>query len=65
MLALQGHRVYTAANRAVALEKFRQRAHDVILSDLRMSELGGTIVGNLAIGAAFDAGARLGFQSFP
>jgi hypothetical protein len=25
----------------------------------------GTIVGNLAIGAAFDAGEMLGFQSFP
>jgi hypothetical protein len=25
----------------------------------------GTIVGNLAIGAAFDAGETLGFQSFP
>jgi hypothetical protein len=25
----------------------------------------GAVIGNLAIGAAFDAGARLGFQSFP
>jgi hypothetical protein len=25
----------------------------------------GTVVGNLAVGAAFDVGAKLGFQSFP
>jgi CheY-like chemotaxis protein len=41
MLALHGYRVDTAGNGAIALEKLRQRAYDVILSDLRMPELDG------------------------
>jgi signal transduction histidine kinase/CheY-like chemotaxis protein len=41
MLALHGYQVETAGNGAIALEKLRQRAYDVILSDLRMPDLDG------------------------
>jgi signal transduction histidine kinase/CheY-like chemotaxis protein len=41
MLAVHGHRVETAGNGAIALEKLRQHAYDVILTDLRMPELDG------------------------
>jgi signal transduction histidine kinase len=41
MLAVDGHQVETAANGAMALAKLRERAYDLILSDLRMPELDG------------------------
>ena len=41
MLSDDGHRVETAANGAAALDKLRERAYDLILSDLRMPELDG------------------------
>jgi CheY-like chemotaxis protein/two-component sensor histidine kinase len=41
MLSADGHRVETAANGAAALDKLRERAYDLILSDLRMPELDG------------------------
>ncbi len=41
MLSVDGHRVETAANGVVALEKLQQRTFDLILSDVRMPELDG------------------------
>jgi CheY-like chemotaxis protein len=41
MLAVDGHRVETAPNGAIALQKLKAGAYDVILSDLRMPELDG------------------------
>jgi signal transduction histidine kinase len=42
MLSADGHDVETAANGRIALAKLRERAYDLILSDLRMPELSGT-----------------------
>jgi signal transduction histidine kinase len=41
MLSLEGHRVETAGSGVIALEKLRERAYDVILSDMRMPGLDG------------------------
>jgi two-component system NtrC family sensor kinase len=41
MLSADGHEVETAENGAVALDKLRGRAYDLILCDLRMPELDG------------------------
>lgn len=41
LLALDGHRVETAPNGLVALEKLRERPYDLVVSDLRMPELDG------------------------
>ena len=41
LLLLDGHRVETVANGALALERLRERAYDVVLSDVRMPELDG------------------------
>jgi PAS domain S-box-containing protein len=41
LLMIDGHQVDTAANGAVALRKLRERAYDLILSDLRMPEMDG------------------------
>jgi CheY-like chemotaxis protein len=41
LLAGDGHRVDTAPNGRVALEKLGRRAYDMILSDIRMPELDG------------------------
>ncbi len=41
MLAADGHEVETAANGALALDRLRERACDLIVSDLRMPELDG------------------------
>jgi len=41
LLAADGHQVETAANGVQALDKLRERAYDLIVSDLRMPELDG------------------------
>jgi PAS domain S-box-containing protein len=41
LLMIDGHRVDTAANGAVALRKLQECAYDLILSDLRMPEMDG------------------------
>ncbi len=41
MLSADGHEVETAANGVVALEKLRERAYDLILSDIVMPQLDG------------------------
>ena len=41
MLSVDGHQVETAANGVIALEKLRERAYDLVVSDLRMPELDG------------------------
>ncbi len=41
ILAAEGHQVETAATGAVALSKLRERAYDLILSDIKMPELDG------------------------
>ncbi len=41
ILSADGHQVDTAANGALALEKLRERAYDLILSDIKMPELDG------------------------
>ncbi|MFQ5899155.1 MAG: PAS domain S-box protein [Candidatus Methylomirabilia bacterium] len=41
MLSADGHQVETAADGAMALDKLRERAYDVILSDIRMPKLDG------------------------
>jgi signal transduction histidine kinase len=41
MLAADGHQVDMAANGALALDKLRERAYDLVLSDLRMPVLDG------------------------
>jgi len=41
LLVLDGHRVETVANGALALERLRERAYDVILSVIRMPKLDG------------------------
>lgn len=41
LLAIDGHRVETAANGVIALEKLRARDYDLVLSDIRMPELNG------------------------
>ena len=41
LLLLDDYRVDTVANGALALERLRERAYDVILSDIRMPELDG------------------------
>ncbi len=41
MLSVDGHHVETASNGALALDKLRERAYDLILSDVRMPELDG------------------------
>ncbi len=41
ILSTDGHRVETATNGVVALEKLRERTYDVILSDVRMPQLDG------------------------
>jgi signal transduction histidine kinase len=41
ILAAEGHQVETAATGALALSKLRERAYDLILSDIKMPELDG------------------------
>jgi signal transduction histidine kinase len=41
LLSLDGHQVETAGSGAIALDKLRERAYDVILSDIRMPGLDG------------------------
>ncbi|MBI4560438.1 MAG: response regulator, partial [Candidatus Rokubacteria bacterium] len=41
LLSADGHHVDTASNGAIALDKLRERAHDLILSDIKMPWLDG------------------------
>jgi CheY-like chemotaxis protein len=41
MLAVDGHRIDVAQNGALALDRLRQGAYDLVLSDIRMPELDG------------------------
>lgn len=41
LFAIDGHRVETAPNGAVALDKLHERSYDLIVSDIRMPELDG------------------------
>ncbi len=41
LLHLEGHRVETAANGAIALEKLGGRTYDLVISDIKMPELDG------------------------
>ena len=41
LLSIDGHAVDVAANGAIAVEKIRDKAYDLILSDMKMPELDG------------------------